>query len=393
MKIIMLCDFYNENLEYQENLLTKYYAKFEHDVVVITSTFDSVFDYYSCNHDNSWPEKVYYDGKAKIIKLRYRFNYLNRLRAYTNILPILDEENPDLIYVHDIIPNMLEAVKYLRKHPNCKMIMDYHADYSNSGKNWLSLSVLHGVIRKWYLDKTRKYLSKIFPVVPAGVKFLHEVYKVPLDEMEVLPLGADTDLAEQCKKSNNLRNLRYKYNIKSNSKVILTGGKLSPRKQTELLIQAFKDLGNENVCLLIVGESAKEDKQYKNMLLQESQDSSNIYFVGWLDKVGIYEHLAISDIAVFPASQSIIWQQAISMGLPLIVGNTGEQSIEYLNIYKNIVILEKSKINPISIKHHIDRILSDPLLYQNMSEGALKVSRECLDWNSLIDKTLRYNSE
>ena len=238
----MLCDFYNENLEYQENLLTKYYTKHGHEVVVIASTYDSVFDYYSESHDNSRPAKTYYDGKSKIIKLRYRFNFLNKLRAYTSILPILNSESPDLIFVHDIIPNMLEAVSFIKRHPECRMIMDYHADYSNSGKNWISLLILHGVIRKWYLDRSRKYISKIFPVVPAGVKFLHEVYKVPYDEMEVLPLGADTDLGKQCKSSENLSNLWAKYKLDANSKVILTGGKLGPRKQTEILIRAFNKL-------------------------------------------------------------------------------------------------------------------------------------------------------
>ena len=47
MKIVMLCDFYFESLEYQENLLVRYYRKHGHEVVVIASTFDSVFDYYN----------------------------------------------------------------------------------------------------------------------------------------------------------------------------------------------------------------------------------------------------------------------------------------------------------------------------------------------------------
>lgn len=391
MKIVMLCEFYNENLDYQENLLTKYYTKHEHDVVVIASTFESVFDYYSCNHDNSVPSTTYYDGKAKIIKLPYRFNILNKLRAYTNITPILEREHPDLIYVHDIIPNMLQAVKYMKMYPDCKMIMDYHADYSNSGKNQLSLKILHGLIRKWYLDKSRKFISKIFPIVPAGIKFLHEIYKVPYNEMELLPLGADTDLGEECKSSPNLKLLRDKYNIDQNSRVIVTGGKLARRKQTELLIRGFNKLEITNVHLLVIGDSSKEDCEYKNMLIEESYGNSNIHFVGWLDKVDIYEHFAISDIAVFPASQSIMWQQAISMGLALIVGNTGEQSIQYLNRYNNIIILEKEDINMESIKHHIENILSDDSLYEKMCNGAKRVSKECLNWNTLIETTLRYN--
>lgn len=44
MKILMLCEFYNE-IWNQENLLVKYYRKHGHEVTVITSTYESVFDY------------------------------------------------------------------------------------------------------------------------------------------------------------------------------------------------------------------------------------------------------------------------------------------------------------------------------------------------------------
>jgi 1,2-diacylglycerol 3-alpha-glucosyltransferase len=41
MKVVMLCEFYNEALDFQENLLVKYYGKHGHEVTVLTSTFES----------------------------------------------------------------------------------------------------------------------------------------------------------------------------------------------------------------------------------------------------------------------------------------------------------------------------------------------------------------
>ncbi|GEA07042.1 hypothetical protein KUL42_18030 [Alteromonas sp. KUL42] len=392
MKIIMLCDFYNENLEYQENLLTKYYTKYGHDVTVICSTYESVFDYYSGKHNKNIPAKTYYDGKAKIIKLRYSWNIMNKLRRYTSIKRILEQEKPDLIYVHDVMFNMLEATSYMKKHPSVRMIMDYHADYSNSARNWLSLKVLHGLLRKWCLDKARPYISCIFPIVPGSKKFLHEVYKVPLSEMEVLPLGADVDLGRLARQSLNLANLRKAYNHTKDTKLIFTGGKLEPRKQTELLIDAVDSLRRNDVRLVIIGQSAQDDKGYYQMLKNKAKDNPYIYFAGWQDKVGVYEHLAIADIAVFPASQSILWQQAISMGLPLVCGNTGEQSIEYLNLHGNIVIHQAKEISVDSYRHSLEKLLDDETALKRMGEGAKKVSETSLDWNNLINRTLRYNT-
>lgn len=391
MKILMLCDFFNENLEYQENLLVKYYVKHGHTVTVVASTFDSVFDYYGDKHDNKVSGKTYQHDGATIIKLPYRYNIINRLRAYTRIDQILADHAPDLIYVHDIMLNFPECIKYMKNHPDCRMIMDYHADYSNSGNKALSLKVLHGIIRKRFLDQARPYLSRIFPVVPAGMRFLHEIYKVPLADMEVLPLGADTDLGAEIKLGQAGPKLRQAFGIPSNEMVIFTGGKLTPAKQTQLLIEAVKQRSGPPIHLMIVGEASPEDAAYKQQLVELAGDRPNIHFLGWVGRVDIYKYLDMADLAVFPASQSVLWKQAISMGLPLIVGNTGHQDISYLNLEDNIIILQKEEIRTDRIASAIGSVIDNPRRLREMSEGAVRVTANHLDWNKLIKRTLQFN--
>lgn len=393
MKVLMLCDFYDETLEFQENLLTKYYTKYGHEVLIITSTFDSVFDYYNDKHDNTKPKKVYTAGGAKIVKLPYKYNIKNRVRSFLPIISFLQEFNPDLIYVHDIIPNMLECAKYVKKNPNCKMIMDYHADYTNSGKNWVSLKILHGLIRKYvFLKPCLKYISKIFPVVPASATFLNEIYGIEQHRMELLPLGADTDLADQVRTSTKGQEVRDALNIPSSAKVIFTGGKLEPRKRTDLLIEVFNKINDENLHLIIAGQASEKNTSFQDKLYILADGNPKIHFVGWLNSEQIYEHMAASDIAVFPASQSILWQRAICMHLPLIVGNLGGQSISYLNKHDNVIIKESADINLISLQDSIEFILRDRSCYEKMSSGAEKVKDAMLNWNKLIGKTLQFNT-
>lgn len=391
MKIVMICDFYNENLEYQENLLVRYYAKYQHDVTVITSTFDSVFDYYGDRHDKHAPARTYIDRGAKIIKLKYRYNFLNRLRALTSIDKLLEQEAPDLIYVHDIMPNLLEAIRHIKRNPDCRMILDYHADYSNSGKNALSLKILHGVIRKWFLDRARPYISKIFPIVPAGALFLHEIYKIPYGDMELLPLGGDVDFGQEVRRQRQGELLKTRFKIPKNDLVIFTGGKLTPLKRTELLIEVFKRLGRQNVHLFVIGDANEGEEAYKQTLLDASADNKNIHFVGWLSSNEIYAYLDMADVAVFPASQSILWQQAISMHLPLIVGSARGQEISYLNQHGNIIILKDDQINEDALYFSLKAVIDDSAKRQAMSEGAALVTDESLNWNTLINRTLRYN--
>ncbi len=391
MKIVMLCDFFDETLEYQENLLVKYYVKHGHEVTVITSTFDSVFDYYADRHDNRMPSRSYAHAGAKIIKLRYRYNLLNRLRGFEKLDRLLKEEAPDLIFVHDIMLNFPDAVRYVKAHPTCRMIMDYHADYSNSGKSALSLKVLHGVIRKWFLDRARPHLSRIFPVVPAGAIFLHEVYKVPYSEMEVLPLGADADLIKAVQDENCRAELRRQLRIPPDHVVIFTGGKLTPAKKTDQLLEAMKLLHDLPLHVVIAGEASAQDAAYKQELDQLIRGRHNVHALGWLDKRDVYRYLEMSDLAVFPASQSILWQQAIASGLPLVVGDIGHQDISYLNLHDNIQILKQGEINVEKLAHAIRELVGSPRRMKNMRAGACRVACECLDWNKLIDRTLRYN--
>jgi 1,2-diacylglycerol 3-alpha-glucosyltransferase len=392
MKILMLCEFYDAALEFQENLLVKYYRKHGHQVTVVTSTFESVFEYYNDRYDAQRPGKTEVDHGATIIRLPYRYNLLNRLRAYTRIDPILERVAPDLIYVHDIMPNLPEAIRYLRGNPPCRMILDYHADYSNSGKNWLSLRILHGVFRKWFLDRARPHLSRIFPVVPASATFLHEVYGVPHSEMEVLPLGADMDLARHVKALGQRAELRGSLGVGDHEFLIFTGGKLTPYRQTEILIQAIQRLSRLPLRLLIVGDSGQEHHAYRELLERTSAGMSNVRFTGWLGREDIYKHMDAADLAVFPASQSIMWQQAIAMGLPLIVGDTGSQDISYLNLADNIVILRGADIGPDGFARQIATAVETPGRLAAMSVGAKAVASEHLDWDRLIARTLRYNA-
>ncbi|MDR6487554.1 glycosyltransferase involved in cell wall biosynthesis [Chryseobacterium vietnamense] len=391
MKILMLCELYIESLEYQENLLVKYYRKHGHEVTVITSTYENVFDYYNNKHDNSLPAKVIYDHGAKIIKLPFKFNYLGKIKKYTSIKKIVEEVQPDLLYIHDIMPNMFEMLDYKKQNPHVKMIMDYHADYSNSANGWLSLNILHKVIRKYlYMDPIRKHISKFYPIVPGSTKFLNEVYNIPHNEMDLLPLGADTDLVAEIKNNRVRDEIRNKFGINNEDIIIFTGGKFTPAKKTDLLIKAFNEINDATLHLLIVGDADQHNQEYKKELLALSNNNPNIHYIGWLNNRGVYEYLSASDLAVFPASQSIVWQQALASGLPLIVGDVGEQSVQYLNEFGAITELKKEDINKEKIKKSIEDIIYREDELSLRKELALKTSSKYLDWNHLINKTLSH---
>jgi glycosyltransferase involved in cell wall biosynthesis len=390
MKILMLCEFYHESLEYQEQLSAKFYVRHGHAVTVVTSTHESVFDYMADRHDNRRPARTYEHGGVRIVRLPYRYNILHRLKAFAPLDRLLEAEAPDLIFVHDIMLNFPDCVRYLKRHSRARMIMDYHADYSNSGKNLLSRVILHGICRKWFLDRARPHLSKIFPVVPASATFLHQRYKVPFSEMELLPLGADLEAISAARNSDARQTLRTALGIGADDIVILTGGKLTPAKKTELLLAAVDRLRHIPLRVVVVGNASAEHAEYGERLSGLAARDPRVHMAGWLNQDDLNRHLAMADLAVFPASQSILWQQAIAMGLPLVVGDTGHQDISYLNTERNIVILRGDEIREDRLAAAIADIVENPDRRRAMSEGALRVADEHLNWDRLIERTLRF---
>lgn len=390
----MICDFYSASLTYQENFLAKYYVELGHDVTIITSTIESIFDYVRGAYDSRRPVLTFHDGKAKVVRLPYRINFLNRVRAFSDLDEMLESEAPDLIYVHNVLPSLLEATRYQRRHPSTRLIVDSHADYSNSGKNWLSRKLLHGVVRRWLLTQALPYIERFYAITPATALFVHENYNIPREQIELLPLGADLGAAATAEGNEATGSLRTRYGIAGNDFVIFSGGKHSPVKLFELLIEAVKNVKGENTWLILIGDSSEENASYAGMLRTLANQHPRIVFTGWLGTTQLFEHLAMSDIAVFPAGQSILWQQAIGMAKPLVIAEPmaqagGHQDVSYLNIYDNIVVTDEPQTSASWMTAMIEDLKNDPAKRERMAVGARRVAAEILDWKTIAVRTLQ----
>lgn len=384
MKILMLCDLYVEEAEYQENLMTKYYNKLGHKVVIVASVFESVVDFNLMKMPKSYTESVKdLTNDTRLYRRKYFINFVNRIRKLSNVYDILKLEKPDLIFSHGIHLNLLDAKKYIKKNANCKLLMDYHGDYSNSAKNYFSVLILHKIIRKFMVfDKVKNDILKIFPINPSSAEFLHKIYNVSYKDMEVLPLGGDVDLLDKIRDTRD--EVRLSLGIHKDDFVIFTGGKMSFRRKTDLLVNAFKMLNLPKLHLLMVGDISTDVTEITK---NEVKSNVNIHFLGWQDGESVYKYMNASDIGVFPIGQSVMWCKAICAGLPLIVGLRSGSEFDYLNKYRNVIIMNEPEITVDNLIKNISLIYNNPDLCYDMRVGALKVSSDCLDWNSLITRT------
>lgn len=389
MKVVMICEFFNEELDYQEVLLAKYYRRLGCSVTVITTPTRSVHDYIA-GRDDGGAVRIEQGEFARVIRVPVLANVAGRIRIFRRLRSIVADEAPDLLYFHDISPNMIELRGYLKRHPACCAIMDYHADYSNSGATRLSRLLLHRLSRRPMLASVRRRLSAILPVVPASRWFLHDLYGIAPDETELLPLGVDTELASAFRTGPARAEVRARLGIGDDALVIFTGGKLVPPKRTEDVLEAVAAIGDPALHVIVVGEA--RDPAYRAQL-ERAALGANVHMVGWLDRAGVYRHQAAADLAIFPASQSVLWQQSIGMGLPLVVGEGSadermRQDVSYMNLAGNIHVLDSHVALPPQITAFVRRCLADRSLLTRMSAGADEVTRRLLGYEHLAQRTL-----
>lgn len=387
INIVMIQDFFGVNLAYQENLLSEYYVKMGYSVTIICSTYENVKDYIANKYDASKPKKIAWHNEVKVIRLPYTVNFLNKIKVYSGLYDILMLEKPDLIYIHDISFNMMDVAKYVRLHKS-KVIMDFHADAKNSATTWVSKNILHKIIRKSFLNHYLKYFDKLYAVSPSCLDFVVDVYGVKLNDISLLPLGCDYEKNLKVMKEVDKTVLRKKLGINLDDFVIITGGKFNPHKKTELVIDAVLSLNNPKIHVLVFGSPEYGYDEYANNLECKMKQSGNIHALGFLSSLEMMEAMAISDVAVFPSSQSVVWQQAIGMHLPLIIGGEKYSHLQYLNQNNNVIILGENVVDACSISNSISTLVMDPEILNDMKLGAEKTAREFLDYKIIAEKTL-----
>ena len=80
--------------------------------------------------------------------------------------------------------------------------------------------------------------------------------------MSVLPLGTDLEYGAQVHASGAGRAIRRELGIAQSDFVIFTGGKLTPFKRTETLIEAVNALDRADVHLLVAGAAGPNEAEY-----------------------------------------------------------------------------------------------------------------------------------
>lgn len=331
---------YTDNWSYQENILPRVQHRQGHQVSVVAPCF--------CHADGgaialTQPGEYVLDDGVRVIRLPLKttgiLGKVHKLLLPYQLYPVLCRLVPDLIFLHGLGQGQSnwDIAKYLRRHPNCVLVGDTHiyATLANQGPLKLKSRLVCGynsLCRK----KLYPYYKKVFGITPACVEYALGHYGLPEDKVDLLPLGFDPARCPWEQRDGIRKTVREKYGFAEDDIVIIHGGKIIPRRKTPETIQAVHMLQNPKVKLVIFGGISEEMKATVESLLEMYSD--NTVYLGSVTPACYYEAYLASDFALFPGGQSVLWQEAIGCGLPIVVGN--DDCLDYLNQGGNAVFLD-----------------------------------------------------
>ena len=375
MKIVHLClaSFYPDGYSYQENMLPKYHKALGYEVAIIASlvTFDK-------NGKTAYlPKASTYQNEYDIpvTRLNYRGNLrvARKMRTYRGVYDAIQREAPDILFIHGCqFLDISQVVKYLKEHPNVRVYVDNHADFSNSARNFFSRTILHKRIWRRCAHQIEPYTRKFYGVLPARVDFLKDVYRLPPEKVELLVMGADDDAVQKSADPEVRAQIRAQHGIKDSDFLIMTGGKIDQfKKQTLLLMQAVMDIARPDVKLIVFGSVIPELKADVDAL----SDGTHVSFIGWVESARSYDYFAAADLAVFPGRHSVFWEQVCGQGIPMLVKRW--DGTTHVDAGGNVAFLTQDSTQ--EIKDHITALLDRSARYVQMKtvaeqEGAKQFS-------------------
>lgn len=331
MKVLHVClaAFYIDHYAYQENILPRMHKIQGHDVSIVASCETFIDNQYLGYVTPS--EYVNEDG-ISVKRLPYKkflpLSLAKKLRLYEGLGKYLHDVKPDFVFLHDIqFLSIKEIVLYKKEYPQTVIVADGHTDYINSARSFISKNILHRLIYKPSIRRAERYIDKFYGTLPSRNRFMHEMYGIPSEKIEYLPLGVDDTKLNGLEQDSEREYLISQYKLKRDNYIVITGGKFDKAKRNIInLVEAVSGL--EDVILIVFGSFSKEIEEIVNSVAK-----SNIIFVGWLNELECSKMIMGSDLAVFPYLHSTLWEQSAGVGTPLLV--TKIEGFTHVNIKDN----------------------------------------------------------
>ena len=316
MRIVNIEDFFHPNAGYQINILPKYMVKLGHETYIVTAQMESVPEnltkFFGKKNIEKYDKEYENSTGVKIIRVPVKKFVSGRAIFDKNINKIVDDLNPDILYVHG--NDTAIGMKYIweQKKNNIPLITDSHM------LEMASINPFNKLFRAFYKYFITPQIIKnqLTVIRTQDDNYVDKCLGIPLKQCPWISYGSDTMLFYPDEEKR--KQFRQKNEISQEAFVIIYAGKLDETKGGVLLAEALKDKfdTNKKVVFLIVGNAVGEYGEQVEKLFNESQNTILRFPTQrYVDLAKFYQS---ADLAVFPRQCSLSFYDVQACSLPVI---------------------------------------------------------------------------
>ncbi|MBU4421839.1 glycosyltransferase family 4 protein [Candidatus Parcubacteria bacterium] len=300
---------------------------------------------------------------------------------------IFELKDFDIIHLHlPFLGATLPVWFYLVFHSKKKLILTYHMDLVGVGIKGLIFGLYQKIALPLILKRADKIIVSSFDYAEnSGIK---KYFNAKRKRFIELPFGVDMEKFSPREKNNELLK---KYYIEGDDNVVLFVGGLDNAhdfKGLAILLKAIKEINNDNLRLIIVGEGElKQD--YQNMA-EGLGIAQRIVFAGGVADADLSDYYNLADVFVLPSiSRSeafgIVLLEAGACGTPLVASNLpGVRTV--VQNKENGFLAEPGDVKDLAEK--ISKIIFDESLQKEMGRRARKIAEEDYKQERIIEKLM-----
>lgn len=385
MKIVhvMIASFFKEGYGYQENIITKKHVELGHEVSIIT--YDRFGLFKDLLNGKESGDYINRDG-VHVYVLPKNLSFVKRIPILMFCYPytlgfsrLLNNLSPDIIFVHSIqCQESLQILKYKKHHPDIKLFFDHHADYYNTPVKTIPQKIVNFGICRYFALKLQPYTEHFWAVSPWRLDYLRKVYGVKESKSSILVMGGDEKLIDWKNKDIIRHKIRSGYHIPDDAFVVVTGGKINKEKNIHLLVQSILQLNG--VYLLLFGKFESDMDDCLDLF-----ESERVKKVGWIPADESYPLFLASDLAVFPGTHSVLWEQACASGIPAIFKDWNG-GFNHVDVGGNCVLLDCITVD--TLMESISNLINDKAKYETMKTIAASNARQKFSYIEIAKRAI-----
>ena len=302
---------------------------------------------------------------------------------------IITEFDPDIIHLHHPFLVSIPATLY-GEELGIPKILTLHTQYEQYAYYAAPIPpvITREVIKKIIFNLSYKIDCLTTP--SASMKKLAEIYGIK-NRIEVIPNALDLKLFRQ-KNETKGGEIKKRYHLKEEDKIILYVGRVAPEKNIDTLIKALeivKRRGIKEAKLLIVGEGPAMEELKE--LVKSLQMEKEVIFAGAVNYEEIRDYYQIAylfAIASTAETFGMVIVEALASGIPVLaVKSPGAVDILTEGVDGLLVDNRVEKF-----AEALEKIIRDPGLRVKLSQQALKTS-ENYDLNNISERMLNLYRE